>query len=59
MFKNKEVSVLIEEVKDNISIGHTSNYLKVKVKGENKLCGTIQDVDVISLEKDTLLGSLD
>lgn len=30
-FINKNVSVLIEEVKDNISIGHTSNYLKVEV----------------------------
>ncbi len=30
-FIGKEVSVLIEEVKDNISIGHTSNYLKVIV----------------------------
>lgn len=30
-FKNTEVSVLIEEVKDNKSIGHTSNFLKVEV----------------------------
>ena len=31
MFKNTEVEVLIEEVKDNKSVGHTSNYLKVEV----------------------------
>lgn len=30
-FLNKEVEVLIEEVNDEISIGHTSNYIKVKV----------------------------
>lgn len=30
MFIGKTVSVLIEEVKDNKSIGHTSNYLKVE-----------------------------
>jgi threonylcarbamoyladenosine tRNA methylthiotransferase MtaB len=30
-FNNKEVDVLIEEVKDGISIGHTSNYLRVEV----------------------------
>ncbi len=30
-FKNKLVSVLIEEVKNNESIGHTSNYLRVVV----------------------------
>ncbi len=28
-FKGKKVKVLIEEVKDGVSIGHTSNYLKV------------------------------
>ena len=31
---NKEVEVLIETVKDNISSGHTSNYMEVKVNGE-------------------------
>ena len=30
-FNGKEVEVLIEEVKNNISIGHTSNYLKVQI----------------------------
>ena len=30
-FIGKKVSVLIEEVKDNCSIGHTSNYLRVVV----------------------------
>jgi len=30
-FKNKEVEVLIEEIKDNKSVGHTSNYLKIEV----------------------------
>ena len=31
-FINKELDVLIEEVKGNISIGHTSNYIKVIIK---------------------------
>lgn len=30
-FINQEVEVLIEEVKDNYSVGHTSNYLKIKI----------------------------
>lgn len=30
-FENTEVLVLIEEIKDNKSIGHTSNFLKVEV----------------------------
>ena len=34
-FLNQEVEVLIEEIKDNCSIGHTSNYLKIKI--QNKL----------------------
>ncbi len=39
-FDNKEVEVLIEETKDGISIGHTSNYLKVEINDtleKNKL----------------------
>lgn len=35
-YLNKEVEVLIEENKDNYSIGHTSNYLHVKIKGNYK-----------------------
>ncbi len=30
-FKNKKVKVLIEEIKDGISIGHTDNYLRVEI----------------------------
>jgi threonylcarbamoyladenosine tRNA methylthiotransferase MtaB len=32
-FIGKEMEVLIEEVKDNYSLGHTTNYLHVKVNG--------------------------
>lgn len=35
-FLNKELNVLIEEVKDGISIGHTSNYIKVIINEELK-----------------------
>lgn len=35
-YLNKEVEVLIEEVKDGISIGHTGNYLHVKINKELK-----------------------
>ena len=30
-FKGKELDILVEEVNGNISIGHTSNYLKIEV----------------------------
>lgn len=33
-FLNKEVEVLIEEVKDGVSYGHTGNYLHVKIEKE-------------------------
>lgn len=58
-FVNKKVSVLFENYTDGILTGYTDNYLKIKAKGDNKLCGTIQDVVVTSLEKDILLGNLD
>jgi threonylcarbamoyladenosine tRNA methylthiotransferase MtaB len=32
-FINKELDVLIEETKDGYSLGHTSNFLHVKIKG--------------------------
>ena len=30
-FKNREVEVLIEEIKNNKSIGHTSNFLRLEI----------------------------
>lgn len=35
-FIGKNLKVLIEEVKDNISIGHTDNYIKVRIEEELK-----------------------
>ena len=35
-YLNKEVEVLIEEVKDGVSLGHTDNYLYVKINKELK-----------------------
>ncbi len=58
-YKNQKVEVLFENYADGILTGYTPNYIKVKVKGEEKLCGTIQDVVITSLEKDITLGSLD
>ena len=58
-YLGKKVKVLFENYKDGILTGFTPNYIKVKVKGESVLCGTIQDVVITSLEKDTTLGNLD
>lgn len=54
-FLNQELEVLFEEVKDGLSIGHTSNYLKVKVKGEIKP-NTICLVKVKTYLIDSLIG---
>lgn len=55
----KKVKVLFENYTDGVLNGYTSNYIKVKMKGDKELCGTIQDVVIISLEKDTAQGALD
>ncbi|MBQ8043343.1 MAG: tRNA (N(6)-L-threonylcarbamoyladenosine(37)-C(2))-methylthiotransferase MtaB [Clostridia bacterium] len=55
----RKVKVLFENYTDGILTGFTPNYIKVKTKGDNRLCGTIQDVVITSLEKDIALGSLD
>ena len=57
-YMGKEVKVLFENYTNGVLTGFTSNYVKVKVKGEKQLCGTIQDVVITLLEKDTALGNL-
>lgn len=48
-FINKEVEVLIEEVIDGYSYGHTGNFLHVKIKGEyphnEMITVTIKDIE--------------
>jgi len=59
-FLNKNIGkiegVLLEEYKEGYLLGYTSNYIKTKVKGDKKLWGTIQELELISLEKDLILG---
>lgn len=56
-FISKNVSVLIEENKDNYSIGHTGNYLKVKILGFIKP-NEIVLVKIIKRENLELVGEL-
>jgi len=58
-YLGKNVKVLFENYTDGNLTGYTSNYIKVKTKGEKKLCGTIQDVVITSLEKGIVQGVLD
>lgn len=57
-FIGKSLEVLFEEVKDGVSIGHTSNYLKVKVKGEIST-NTFKNVKIKSYLMESLIGEID
>ena len=48
-FLNKELEVLFERTIDGYSIGHTSNYLQIKVKEEIE-SGTFKNIELISIE---------
>ena len=57
-FIGKSLEVLFEEEKNGVSIGHTSNYLKVKVKA----CipsNTFKKVKIKSYLLDSLIGEVD
>ena len=56
-FINKEVDVLIEEIKDNISIGHTDNYIKVYI---NELLehNKIYKVKITEIKNNKVYGEL-
>ena len=56
-FINKELDVLVEEIIDGYSVGHTSNYLKIKIdKKLNK--NKIYKVKLTKIESDAILGVL-
>lgn len=50
--------VLFDSYKSGYLYGYTDNYIKVKVRGDKKLWATLQDIKLISLEEDTLLGKI-
>lgn len=55
----KKEKVLFETFKDGYLYGYTKNYIMCKVRGEESLCGTIQDVVLISLEKEQMQGIIE
>lgn len=55
----KTVNVLFEsKEKDGFLLGHTANYIPVKVKAETWLCGKFENVKIISSESDFCIGEL-
>lgn len=62
-FVGKKVPVLVEEIVviegDEYQVGHTTEYVKVAVKSDKDLCGTIVDVTVIdSLNQEIMLATI-
>jgi len=57
-YVGQTVSVLFENYTKGMLTGFTPNYIKVRVKGDEKLCGTTQDVVITSLEKEAMQGTL-
>ena len=56
-FINKELDVLVEEVKDSVSIGHTSNYMKIIINEElehNKF----YKVYIYNIENNNIYGEI-
>lgn len=50
--------VLFESYKDGYLYGYTDNYIRVKVKGDEKLWGKQLPVELYSVEKDLILGNI-
>ena len=57
-FLNTKEDVLFESFKDGYLYGYTTNYIKVKVKGDEKLWGKEVPVILSSIEGDVMLGSI-
>lgn len=58
-FISKEVEVIFEETtKDGFLVGHASNYLKVKAKGDLSLIGEITKVEILSYEDGLCQGEI-
>ena len=56
-FLNQTVMVLIEEIKDNLSIGHTENYLKVCIP-QKLTTNQYYEVKLQKIENNILYGTL-
>ena len=57
-YLHQEVEVLFEEFENGYLYGYTKNYIKVKVKAEEKWLFDIKKVKLEKIEKDLMLGKL-
>ena len=56
-FLGTTVSILVEEIKDEVSYGHTSNYLMVRVNGK-LISGKFYDVKIIEIKDNIAIGKI-
>ncbi len=54
----KKLPVLFESYKDGYLYGYTPNYIMVKVRGDENLWGFQQEVELVSIEEDLILGNI-
>jgi threonylcarbamoyladenosine tRNA methylthiotransferase MtaB len=54
----KKMDVLFELYQDGFLYGYTKNYIKVKVEGDKKLWGLVEEVELDSIEEELMLGNI-
>lgn len=57
-FVGTKKNVLFEEYNDGYLYGYTDNYIKVKVEGDKKLWGLMEEIELDSIEGELILGSI-
>ena len=56
-YLDKEVEVLIETNNENYALGHTTNYLNIKIYNSNKRSGDLVKVRLKSIEYPFIIGT--
>ena len=57
-FIGKTLEVLVEQKKDNMWVGHTSNYLEVHFDSDENLANTLQFVEIEKIENNKIIGRM-
>ena len=57
-FIGSNLSVLFEQSNDDYTVGHTSNYLEVRVNRDDNLISKIENVSLESLENGFIKGKI-
>ena len=58
LYIGKNLEVLCESFKDGYLSGYTKNYIKVKIKGDEKYLGNCINVNITGIENEVLIGKI-